>query len=250
MSASMNGRTIIPSAPSPLLQTVTVALRPTGSLSTQVAAGDAGTVLAEVARRFNADVEPLQTFYGWRSLATNTASGGIANSNHLSGTAIDLNGAWHPRYHTGTFSAAQVAAIRRILADLPGVGWGGNYPAYEVDEMHFEIVGAASVVSATANSLTTAPIATPIVAPTGPITVTTPQEDIMAGPTIVQVVETQAFYLADVPGGVFVALDQAEVDGLQAVADTHLPLRSVTGAEADGARRAAVQVRDTPVIRD
>lgn len=147
---SMNGRPIIASAPSPLLQNVTVQATSTVSLTTQVLIGDSATVLQEVARRFNATVEPLTTFFGWRSLATNTASGGIPDSNHMSGTAIDLNGGKHPRYRTGTFSGDQVAAIRKILADLPGVKWGGDYPVSEIDQMHFEIVGTPAVIATTA----------------------------------------------------------------------------------------------------
>lgn len=96
-----------------------------GGRSTRVRSGDVATVLAHVAQRFHEGVEPLVTFHGWRSASANAAAGGIRTSNHLSGTAIDLNGGRHPMGRTGTFTAAQTAAVRAILADMDGtITWG------------------------------------------------------------------------------------------------------------------------------
>src|SRR5690606_37764328 len=57
---------------------------------------------------------------------------------------VDFNAPEHGLGRVGTFSGAQVKAIRRILADLDGaVRWGGDY-AGRKDEMHFELQGGAA----------------------------------------------------------------------------------------------------------
>ncbi len=148
-TTSMNGWSLIATA-SGDLESITA-----GGLSTKVRAGDVATVLEYVARAFHSAVEPLVTFHGWRSVATNTAVGGHPRSNHPSGTAIDCNGARHPRYRAGTFTAAQVSSIRGILAACaPVVRWGGDWGA-DIDEMHFEVVGTPAQVAAVARRLPT-----------------------------------------------------------------------------------------------
>src|SRR5665647_2518078 len=100
------------------LTSVPLATIAAGGHSTRVRAGAVATVLGHVARRFHAEVEPLVTFYGWRSVATCAAVGGHPRSNHPSGTAIDFNGYAHPYKAPINFTAAQVAAIRRILDEI------------------------------------------------------------------------------------------------------------------------------------
>lgn len=59
----------------------------------------------------------------------------------------------HPLGRRGTFTAADVRAIRSILAELGGVvRWGGDYSG-RADEMHFEIVDNAAQVTAVAARL-------------------------------------------------------------------------------------------------
>lgn len=61
---------------------------------------------------------------------------------HASGTAFDWNATRHPNGRKGTFTAKQVAEIRRILAEVDGtVHWGGDGwgKGSTVDEMHFEV---------------------------------------------------------------------------------------------------------------
>ena len=101
--------------------------------------GDVATVLTYVAARFHVEVEPLQgdqVFgYDYRRNVNNPS----VWSNHASGTAIDLNADLHPNTVKGSFTAPQVAAIRRILTSCAGVVyWGGDYTT-TVDAMHFEI---------------------------------------------------------------------------------------------------------------
>lgn len=104
-----------------------------------VRSGDVATVLMYLAGRFNREVEPLlagQNFgYGYRRNVNNPS----VWSNHASGTAVDLNADLHANTVKGSFSAAKVAAIRRILTACGGVVyWGGDYTR-TVDAMHFEI---------------------------------------------------------------------------------------------------------------
>lgn len=150
-TTTMNGYSLV-SVP---LTTITA-----GGRSTQVRAGAVAVVLAHVARRFHAEVEPLVTFHGWRSVLTNVIVGGHPRSNHPSGTAFDANGYRHPYRAPVNFTAAQVRAIRRILAEVaPVVRWGGDFGAALRDGMHFEIVGTTAQVAAVAARLTTHPAA-------------------------------------------------------------------------------------------
>jgi hypothetical protein len=110
--------------------------------------GDVAAILLGVASRFNSRVETLGASiggYNYRVIA-----GSSVLSNHASGTAIDLNYDKHPQGVHGTFTAAQVSAIRGILAICGSVvRWGGDYTT-TVDEMHFEInvpPGSASLHS-------------------------------------------------------------------------------------------------------
>lgn len=103
-----------------------------------VRSGNVYTVLRHVAQQFDATVERLYSPGCWGH-NYREISGSTSLSNHASGTAIDCNAPDHPLGAAGTFSAAQVAAIRTILARCNGVvRWGGDYSSRK-DEMHFEI---------------------------------------------------------------------------------------------------------------
>ncbi|GGL24109.1 peptidoglycan-binding protein [Phycicoccus endophyticus] len=103
-----------------------------------VRTGDVYTVLSYVARQVNATVEALYSPGCWGH-SYREISGSTTLSNHSSGTAIDVNAPDHPLGASGTFTSAQVAAIRTILQRCNGVvRWGGDYSGRK-DEMHFEI---------------------------------------------------------------------------------------------------------------
>src|SRR5689334_4497520 len=100
-------------------------LIPGTDVKVRVRGGDVATVLVEVARRFNAEVEPLALYrpgdeWGWAYRPVRGQS--VVLSNHSSGTAIDLNATRHPRGTTGTFSREQVRRIRTILASTFDAG--------------------------------------------------------------------------------------------------------------------------------
>lgn len=123
------------------------AFRIPGSSVTLQMADRAGPTLAYVAQKFHETVEPLNAGdcggYNYRLIRGSSST----ISNHGSGTAIDLNASKHGLARSGTFTGAQVAAIRVILAACNGtVRWGGDYRSRK-DEMHFEINADPTVVS-------------------------------------------------------------------------------------------------------
>lgn len=127
----------------------------------RVRGGDVYVVLDYLARRFNAEVEGIEAWqsWGWNYRAVR---GATALSNHASGTAVDFNATRHVLGRRGTFSAAQVAAIRRILSSLDGtVRWGGDYTS-RPDEMHFEINASPARVASVARSVVAGTVSNPI----------------------------------------------------------------------------------------
>lgn len=156
-----------------------------------VRGGDVAVVLRYVAEQFHARVESLYPGWCW-GYAYREVTGGGALSNHAGGYALDFNAPNHGLGASGTFSSAQVAAIRAILAEVSGVvRWGGDYTGRK-DEMHVEIVGSTAAVAAVAARLqgTTVP-STPS---TGATPATLQQGDIGAA-----VAKLQAWFNATYP---------------------------------------------------
>lgn len=113
----------------------------------EVRAGDVSTVLKGWAAWFHRNVEPIdpgqRDDWGW------SPSNDVPDSNHLSGTAIDINAVRYPwkRY---TMPADKVAVVRRGLDLFEGtVFWGrdwgetGSWP----DEMHYQIACDAKTLA-------------------------------------------------------------------------------------------------------
>jgi len=104
--------------------------------------GAPGDLLLEVAAQFDHYVQDIDYPPGddW-GYAERPIRGGIALSNHASGTAIDLNAT---RWPLGSnplvnLSSAQIQRLRQILSSTGGVvRWGGDYDGRK-DPMHFEI---------------------------------------------------------------------------------------------------------------
>ena len=93
--------------------------------------GPPAIVLGDFARRYHVECAPIVSpVWGWS--ATNT----VANSNHLSGTALDINAPQWP-WGTRKMGATLVGKIERLLADYGGaVFWGRGWN--KADEMHFQ----------------------------------------------------------------------------------------------------------------
>ncbi|MCR6649696.1 MAG: M15 family metallopeptidase [Cellulomonas sp.] len=112
-----------------------------------VLAGDVAKAFAWLMQQFHDRVEPITEANGWRSADFNKRIGGAARSNHISGTAVDLNGGRHPyekhqpgRTYRSGFSTAQTAQIRKILVESGGLfRWGLDFPVGLRDAMHFEL---------------------------------------------------------------------------------------------------------------
>lgn len=117
-----------------------------------IKAGSVATVLGHVLDQFHRRVENLVSGWCW-GYNYRTISGSSQVSNHGSGTAADANAPTHPLGKRGTFNAAQVAEIHRILSEVDNVvRWGGDYSG-RVDEMHFEITATPAQVDAVAGRL-------------------------------------------------------------------------------------------------
>ncbi len=109
------------------------------SIAIPVEAGDVAWALMYLAARFNTEVEPLQGWQVWGYDYRVDVNSTNWWSCHASGTAVDFNAVLHPNGARGTFTAAQVSGIRKILADCGNViYWGGDFSGTP-DEMHFEI---------------------------------------------------------------------------------------------------------------
>lgn len=100
----------------------------------QLRKGVPTTILVAFAARFNKIVEPLRDpdTAGW------TETNSVPTSNHLAGTAMDLNWNSHPFHARGTFGD-KLPALRQLLDDFDGcVWWGGDWNS-PIDEMHFQL---------------------------------------------------------------------------------------------------------------
>ncbi len=141
--------------------------------------GDVETVFTHLVHQLHNRVEPIQWYapgdewgYNYRVNVNNPSS----LSCHASGTAIDYNATRHPNGRRGTFTSAQVRAIREIQGELGGViKWGGDFGGTP-DEMHFEINASAAKVAEVARRLRaggpppppTAPLPPPLPPPPPP----------------------------------------------------------------------------------
>jgi len=118
---------------------------PDGAL---VRSGDVAAALSWLVEQIHARVERVTKVNGWRSAAYNRQVGGARGSNHISGTALDVNGHLHPyeagrlnaSYGTGGWGEGGVRTVRAILAEADGLfAWGLDFTPGWRDAMHFDI---------------------------------------------------------------------------------------------------------------
>lgn len=111
---------------------------PGTTVSLQIREGEPAKILGAWAADWNAYIEPLRD----ADSACWTATNSVASSNHLSGTAIDLNWNSHPfKVNNAGFNAAQLATIGEMLdyyEDM--VFWGNNWTSPK-DAMHSQMNG-------------------------------------------------------------------------------------------------------------
>jgi hypothetical protein len=109
-------------------------ISPAPGVTIQVRKGIPATILGAFAARFNAVVEPLRD----NDTACWTPTNSVGTSNHMAGTAMDLNWGSHPFHARGTYGD-RLPALRRLLDDFEGcVWWGGDWQS-PIDEMHFQL---------------------------------------------------------------------------------------------------------------
>ncbi|TYK50753.1 M15 family metallopeptidase [Actinomadura decatromicini] len=111
---------------------------PGSDVSVALRIGDAAIVLTHVIRRFHYEIDTLENgdVVGFKPPRLLFEHGW--ESNHSSGTAIDIRPGWYPDGAKGGFFPHELVTIRDILADCEGaVKWGGDFatPA----ESHFQI---------------------------------------------------------------------------------------------------------------
>lgn len=109
-------------------------ISPAPGVTIQVRKGIPATILGAFAARFHKIVEPLRD----NDTACWTPTNTVATSNHMAGTAMDLNWGSHPFHVRGTFGD-RLPALRQLLDDFEGcVWWGGDWQS-PIDEMHFQL---------------------------------------------------------------------------------------------------------------
>lgn len=178
----------------------------------KVLPGDVLVVFDYLCERFNTEVEPITRAHSW-GWAYRAIRGATTVSNHASATAVDVNAPAHPLGKRGTFSAEEVAAIRRILAALGGVvRWGGDYSG-RADEMHFEINASAAKVAAVAAGIKAQRSA--FAGLPEAIKATQTGATLMADTTRVVVGNTK--YVADISTGLYLWIPNSEYDAVVGV---------------------------------
>lgn len=117
---------------------------------------DVRTIFEDLVTRFDEEVESVSggTLDDWSWADRNVRGSDTAVSNHASATALDLNALKHPRGVKSTFTIAQEAAVRKILASYNNtVRWGEDYENSPTDGMHFEINASKARVRAVAEEI-------------------------------------------------------------------------------------------------
>lgn len=112
---------------------------------TSVASRDLAILFAYVVYRWDTELEPVTACYGNRTRAEQQQVNPAAmDSNHISATAIDVNGAKHPYEHTASrwtsgFSSAGLAKLREILAATGVLQTGLDFSHGYRDAMHVQV---------------------------------------------------------------------------------------------------------------
>jgi predicted chitinase len=108
---------------------------PGTNVTLQVMKGLPEVFLPAWAADWNAYLEPLRD----ADSASYTPTNSVATSNHLNGTACDLDWDSHPFQQRGSFNAAQMATIAEMEAFYEGwMFWAGRWDD-PVDEMHSQM---------------------------------------------------------------------------------------------------------------
>lgn len=97
-------------------------------------------IMKAFAADFHAYVESLYNARGGTDEGGWTPTNSVATSNHLGGTAMDLNWSDHPMGNAlAGYTAAETAVVRELLAFYEGMIFWGNDWNSPKDSMHFQM---------------------------------------------------------------------------------------------------------------
>lgn len=101
----------------------------------QIQSGQPLAILRAWVADWNASIEPVRD----ADTACWTPTNSVATSNHLGGTAVDINWGSHPFQRRGSLNASQMATLREMLDFYEGtVFWAGDWDS-PADEMHSQL---------------------------------------------------------------------------------------------------------------
>lgn len=101
--------------------------------------GQPSLILKAFCADYHLFVESLYNSRGGTDEGGWTPTNSVATSNHLSGSAVDLNWNDHPFKVKGTFSNSQMTTIRELLDYYEKtIFWGGDWQS-PIDEMHWQL---------------------------------------------------------------------------------------------------------------
>lgn len=112
----------------------------TGGLVLPIRRGIANLILKGWVSWFHREVESLKNARGFSDEGAWTPTNDVATSNHLSGTAVDLNWSDHPfRVSYAGFTQAEINKTREGLRLFEGTIWWGQDWTSPKDPMHFQL---------------------------------------------------------------------------------------------------------------
>lgn len=110
-------------------------------VSLQIQNGQPLALLRAFVADYNAEVEPVRD----ADTACWTPGNSVGDSNHLSGTAVDVNWNSHPfQVADAGFDAAKKAKVRELLNWYEGMVFWGNDWSNPKDAMHFQLASLAN----------------------------------------------------------------------------------------------------------
>lgn len=113
---------------------------PGTSLVLPIRKGVANLILKGWVAWFHRNVESLNNARGFSDEGAWTPTNDVANSNHLSGTAVDLNWSDHAfRVSYSGFTQAEINKVREGLKLFEGTIWWGQDWNSPKDPMHFQL---------------------------------------------------------------------------------------------------------------
>lgn len=133
-------------------------ITPVPGVSFRIADNDnVETIFTYVAQQYDKRVERLVAGTCWGFAYRTDRNDPTKLSCHASGTALDFNAPKHPNGAKGTFTAAQIAEMHKIIAEVDGTVQCGEFYLHTTDGMHWEINVPPGHLQATAAKLRTAP---------------------------------------------------------------------------------------------